>query len=137
MPYHNSTYLVDEFSRECVVVGSIDTPNNWSRLPLNASDGVRLLENGAALIPRLRHAEVLMENIGLRPVRKWGVRLEYEEVTPELKARTQDNGEKNYDRLYSRLHVNRSCTTTATEAAELLSAGVALTRLQNSLSAFF
>ena len=81
-----------DFSRDCVVVGSIDTPNNWSRLPLSQSDGDRLLENGAALIPRLRHAEVLTENIGLRPVRKWGVRIEYEEVTPKLKARNKDSG---------------------------------------------
>ena len=65
------------------MVGSIDTPNNWSRLPLSPGDGGRLLKNGAALIPRLSHAEVIAENIGLRPVRKWGVRLEYEEIAPD------------------------------------------------------
>ena len=86
-------FFLGDFSRDCVVVGSIDTPNNWSRLPLSPGDGARLLENGAALIPRLRQAEVLTENIGLRPVRKWGVRIEYEEVTPELKARAQAMGE--------------------------------------------
>ena len=81
-------HRIVDFSRDCVVVGSVDTPNNWSTLPLTPDDGARILENGAALIPQLKHAEVLAENIGLRPVRKWGVRIEYQEVSPELKART-------------------------------------------------
>ena len=98
------------------MVGSIDTPNNWSRLPLSPGDGGRLLKNGAALIPRLSHAEVIAENIGLRPVRKWGVRIEYEEVAPDLKASySKCSGVyKPSDRF---THVSRCCTTTVTEAA--------------------
>ena len=111
-----SLTLFGDFSRDCVVVGSIDTPNNWSRLPLSPGDGGRLLENGVALIPRLRHAEVLAENIGLRPVRKWGVRLEYEEVAPDLKASYSKRPEVN-KQSDSFTHVSRSCTTTVTGAA--------------------
>ena len=98
------------------MVGSIDTPNNWSRLPLSPGDGGRLLKNGAALIPRLSHAEVIAENIGLRPVRKWGVRLEYEEVAPDLKASYSKCSGVN--KLSDSLtHVSRCCTTTVTGAA--------------------
>ena len=98
------------------MVGSIDTPNNWSRLPLSPDDGDRLLKNGAALIPRLKHAEVLAENIGLRPVRKWGVRIEYEEVAPDLKARYSKRSEVN--------ELNYSFTHVSLGAAQLRSRGL-------------
>lgn len=76
------------FSRESVVVGAINTPNNWSLRPLHPNDGARLLERCSKIIPSLRHAKILKERIGLRPVRKWGVRIELEMMEgPGIKVR--------------------------------------------------
>lgn len=71
-----------------MVLGAINTRNNWTLQPLQPSDGAKIMQKCREMMPNLRHAQILQESIGLRPVRRDGVRIGYEEMaTPKLKVR--------------------------------------------------
>ena len=74
------------------MLGAVNTRNNWSLQPLRPGDGAAVLQRCAEMMPNLRRARVLQEGIGLRPVRRGGVRVEYEEMArPEKLKVTQDD----------------------------------------------
>lgn len=88
-----------------MVLGAVNTPNNWSLSPLDPKDGEKVLKNCTKMIPTLRHAQMLKEGIGLRPLRKEGVRIEYEEKAKNMKV-TQALLEYYYCvRVYTNLHL--------------------------------
>ena len=71
-----------------MVLGAINTRNNWSLQPLHPGDSASILQRCTEMMPNLRHAKVLQECVGLRPVRRSGVRIEYEEIAnPKLKVK--------------------------------------------------
>lgn len=80
-PYYCVVTIFFSFSRDALVVGSINKFNNWDR-SIDAIDGkdARFILNRCAeqLYPRLKDAEILGQWIGLRPFRVGGVRLEHE-----------------------------------------------------------
>ena len=75
-----------------MVLGAINTRNNWSLEPLQPGDGASILQRCTEMMPNLRSAKVLRESIGLRPVRRDGVRIGYEEMErPKLKVKRLRN----------------------------------------------
>ena len=75
-------------SGESVVLGAVNTRNNWSLQPLQPGDAASILQKCTEMMPNLRRAQVVQESIGLRPVRRDGVRIGYEEMAlPRLKVK--------------------------------------------------
>ena len=77
-----------------MVLGAINTRNNWSLQPLHPGDAGSILQKCTEMMTNLRHAKVLQECVGLRPVRRDGVRIDYEELAkPKLKVKRFKNCE--------------------------------------------
>ena len=71
-----------------MVLGAVNTRNNWSLQPLQPGDAASILQKCTEMMPNLRRARVVQESIGLRPVRRDGVRIGYEEMArPRLKVK--------------------------------------------------
>ena len=69
------------YSRDGVVVGSINKFNNWDTKldPIDSKDARLILNRCADQFGcRLRDAEIINQWVGLRPFRLGGVRLEHE-----------------------------------------------------------
>jgi hypothetical protein len=82
----HSTYIIPRpGSGGCVILGGTVLKDQYSTLP-NAKTAERILKDAHALEPRLapggtwRDIEVVSHNVGLRPAREGGLRLEIEQV---------------------------------------------------------
>ena len=67
-------------SKDGLVVGSVNKFNNWDT-SLRSNDDAQLILDRCAdqlCLPRLKHAPILSQWVGLRPFRLEGVKLEHE-----------------------------------------------------------